>query len=341
MTTIAKPLIVFDMDGVLIDVSRSYREAVRQTVEAFFNGAVGWEELPRPIFRLSDIADVKERGGLNNDWDLTRCILSLLMSLVETSTEARASGSDPWRSYRNQVRSWDVSGLGPFLRHTERPLLHLMERSGEGSDPIVAGLYRGDVGSGNIIKQIFQEIYLGHRLFSDTYHLPAALPQSEGLIHRESLLIGTGVLDHLSENGTLAIATGRPGTEAAFTLNRFRITGYFSAVYTLDECLREEQQRTQQGKIGISLGKPDPFMLDAISEGTETYGDCYYIGDMPDDMVAASRAKAPFQGIGLLTSAPEKDRLRERLSQAGAKYVIDTVEELTPLLETSWKESPI
>ena len=41
-----KKLIVFDMDGVLIDVSRSYRETVRQTVGIFFKPAPSSEKLP-------------------------------------------------------------------------------------------------------------------------------------------------------------------------------------------------------------------------------------------------------------------------------------------------------
>jgi HAD superfamily phosphatase len=30
-----KPLLVFDMDGVLVDVTESYRETIAQTVERF------------------------------------------------------------------------------------------------------------------------------------------------------------------------------------------------------------------------------------------------------------------------------------------------------------------
>src|SRR4030067_3731050 len=56
---------LFDMDGVLVDVSRSYRLAVKKTVEHF---------LGRPVsFRL--IQKYKDRGGLINDWVLTETIL--------------------------------------------------------------------------------------------------------------------------------------------------------------------------------------------------------------------------------------------------------------------------
>ena len=40
-----KKLIVFDMDGVIVDVSGSYREAVRQTARLFLKG-IGSENRP-------------------------------------------------------------------------------------------------------------------------------------------------------------------------------------------------------------------------------------------------------------------------------------------------------
>lgn len=60
-----KPTIVFDMDGVLIDASKSYRVAVQNTFEHFSGQKVTAEEL----------SATKKLGGLNNDWDLTEFLL--------------------------------------------------------------------------------------------------------------------------------------------------------------------------------------------------------------------------------------------------------------------------
>jgi phosphoglycolate phosphatase-like HAD superfamily hydrolase len=53
---------------------------------------------------------------------------------------------------------------------------------------------------------------------------------------------------------------------------------------------------------------------------------------MPDDMIAASRAKAQFKSIGFIGSAPEKERSRKALSQAGADYIIESFDELKNLV---------
>lgn len=57
--------VLFDMDGVLVDVSASYRKAIQQTVQ-FFTGTEA---------SLLEIQQFKEQGGYNNDWDLTEAIL--------------------------------------------------------------------------------------------------------------------------------------------------------------------------------------------------------------------------------------------------------------------------
>ncbi len=56
----------FDMDGVLVDVSRSYRRAVEETVEEF----TGRKLPPDAIQRY------KNMGGFNDDWELTCALIA-------------------------------------------------------------------------------------------------------------------------------------------------------------------------------------------------------------------------------------------------------------------------
>ena len=56
-----KDLLVFDMDGVLVDVSESYRAAIQATVKHFTG-----DEPTR-----DEIQQWKNRGGFNDDWHLS------------------------------------------------------------------------------------------------------------------------------------------------------------------------------------------------------------------------------------------------------------------------------
>jgi HAD superfamily phosphatase len=70
---VAPDLIVFDMDGVLVEVGQSYREAIRETVK-HFTGEMVSHDL---------IQDFKNAGGWNNDWLLSHRLISDLGRTVD------------------------------------------------------------------------------------------------------------------------------------------------------------------------------------------------------------------------------------------------------------------
>jgi HAD superfamily phosphatase len=315
-------LIVFDMDGVLIDVSGSYRETVRRTARLFFDGAWGFGKLPDPLFPLTDLAELKQTGGLNNDWDLTALTLHLLFALVKT-TAGPSSADDP-PDPEEKIRRYDVSDLADFLNASTRPLMDLLVRYGRRHDTFVTSCYQGDVDTGNRIKRIFQEIYLGPSLFTSIHGGQPSFYHGEGLIHQESLLMDQTLLAHLSRDHIMAIATGRPRAEADFTLDHFDLRKYFQLVITLDDCTREEEKIFAERGEQIWLKKPDPYMLDRIpcliGKG---FSECYYLGDMPDDMQAARSSKIGYRGVGVVLSSADPENLRKELLQAGAEQIID------------------
>lgn len=60
-----KQLLIFDIDGVLVDVTHSYREAAKQTAEFFTKKEV----------KLEEIQEYKNKGGFINDWNLTEAVI--------------------------------------------------------------------------------------------------------------------------------------------------------------------------------------------------------------------------------------------------------------------------
>jgi len=57
--------LIFDIDGVLVDVRESYRKTIIETA-GYFTGTK---------FTLADTQKVKDRGGFNNDWDVTYALV--------------------------------------------------------------------------------------------------------------------------------------------------------------------------------------------------------------------------------------------------------------------------
>jgi HAD superfamily phosphatase len=72
----ARQLIVFDMDGVLVDVTESYRQTIVRTVEHFAGVTL----------TRSQIQDYKNQGGFNDDWKLSHHIIAQHGVAVEFQT---------------------------------------------------------------------------------------------------------------------------------------------------------------------------------------------------------------------------------------------------------------
>jgi HAD superfamily phosphatase len=71
-----RPILIFDMDGVLVDVSDSYRETIARTAGHFTGREISREE----------IQDLKNQGGFSDDWKLTHHIIA--QAGIEMNSEA-------------------------------------------------------------------------------------------------------------------------------------------------------------------------------------------------------------------------------------------------------------
>jgi HAD superfamily phosphatase len=72
----AETLIVFDMDGVLVDVTDSFRETIVRTVEHFCGVTLTGPQ----------IQDYKNQGGFNDDWILSHHVITQHGAAVELQT---------------------------------------------------------------------------------------------------------------------------------------------------------------------------------------------------------------------------------------------------------------
>jgi len=85
--------LLFDMDGVLVDVSRSYRRAIEETVEHFTGRQIGENAIQR----------YKNYGGFEDDWKLTHAII--------TDTAMEIPISRVIEEFQDRYRGDDWDGL--------------------------------------------------------------------------------------------------------------------------------------------------------------------------------------------------------------------------------------
>lgn len=133
----------------------------------------------------------------------------------------------------------------------------------------------------------------------------------KGLISKEKLLVNTEVIQKLSENYKLAVFTGRPRQEAEIVLEKEGVLKYFQKLVCCDDL--------PEGKA-----KPDPEGLNRIISEFNS-NNLLYVGDMPDDMLAASRAGIDCAGI--LPPQDKSDALKELLFKNSAIEVYSDLNE--------------
>ncbi|MBI4506772.1 MAG: HAD family hydrolase [Chloroflexi bacterium] len=188
----ARPLdtVVFDVDGVLIDVRGSYRRVVRE-VAAFAVEHLYGLRPSEPLVSDEDVGAFKRAGGFNDDWDLAYALTALSL--------ARLRG-----------------------RLGAAPLADLVARSGgRGLDWLHDVVGAEDRPDYMTIHRIFDELYWGADLLCERLGLtPQYAPGAPGLLRTERPLLAPGTLDELAARGVakLGLLTGRVRVEMAMAL---------------------------------------------------------------------------------------------------------------------------
>ncbi|MBM4306441.1 MAG: hypothetical protein FJ115_13385 [Deltaproteobacteria bacterium] len=337
-------LLIFDMDGVLIDVSKSYRKTIQQTIHIYLEHCLG---LKANLVSPEEISLFKSAGGFNNDWDLTSGFLLYLLSIAKIPPLPKQkrffSLDDILLHLRQRLSHFHQRRPFTLKRNHLRVFLEKVKTSGGGLRGVQFTLggrwdgwiYRaGDLAKENLVKRIFQEIYLGDK-FSLHYHLQPLFYRGKGLYLREKLLIKRDILASLRSKIQMGIASGRPRFEAELVLKRFRISRYFDSVVTLDECEQEETKIFLSTGRKIKLSKPHPYsILRVIKEIDLRNPQCGYVGDVVDDMRAArsARKKSNMLAIGFLTSHIKRNEARESLLHAGADLILKKPQQLLQMI---------
>ena len=154
------------------------------------------------------------------------------------------------------------------------------------------------------ISGIFQKFYLSE------------------FVWNEKLLIPKSFLKTLKRTGLkFGIVTGRSREEARFALRRFQIDSLIEAMITTDE--------TPKG-----LRKPDPWGLIKVSNLLGKNGRYAYVGDLPDDILAAKEAKKKIKisSCGFLSVSSQTQEMKKEFKKLKADYLCENAKELKTLI---------
>lgn len=323
---------IFDVDGVLIDVTRSYRRSVMAATEVLVRETYGLREAPSPLLTEDDIAAFKRAGGFNNDWDLTQLLTGLEVARYREwqGTPLAEVPLQEWAAQAAEAARARTGGVAWMLRTVPETALPPRE----------------------VARWAHDEHYWGAALVEEHYgHTPAYAPHAPGMVHGEVPLLGPTTLPTLVGQGItrFGVITGRVGVEVRWVLHQI---AHGSGLEEGDPPTGATWYTSDFGRSpfavvlsGDSYSKPDPAALVAALRALESAATHstpvsagIYVGDTADDLdlVLRYRAEAQTSDASLppmlavmVATGEEADHYRER----GADIILDTVDALPAALE--------
>jgi|SRR5579859_9884 len=307
---------VFDVDGVLIDTTRSYRLAVIATTNYIVGVQRGlWQPNAaggQPLVTLEDVRAFKLAGGFNNDWDLA-------FALTALCTAQRRE----WRGQPEAARS-----LLAWAEHA-----HDAAQRGQGGIAWARHVTPTSAQpSYDLAQTIHDEFYWGANLLrSMVGREPRYVLDAPGLVRNEELLMPDALLASLAEQGTtrFALITGRVGAEVTWAVKALQHTGAYATRFAS----RWGPTPFEQIIPGEEIAKPDPEALRLTAKRLETSAGLY-VGDTADDLAlvlnyraVADAGQPPFLAV-MIASGPEAEVYRAR----GADLILAQIGELPAAL---------
>ncbi len=353
--------LIFDFDGVLISVSQSYREAIRETAHYYFAKILGIET-PDDLVTVEDVQKFKDVHLFNNDWTLTYALIQYFLSLTLIELRRR-SGIDRFALNFDKVNQLGqllstLAALGEDLkRYGIRPdprwkaepthgldeyldRISALGKSGVKVSIIETLSWLSDIEKAvsrklapyedeiDLVKRLFEEIYLGGKLFTKFYREDPVFVLGPGYIENEKLIPTMDTLNGLKERfGRFGIYSEKPREQGLYALNIHGIARFF-----LPETTTFQEDMGANAVNSSDAGKPNPEALLKLLKARHAPGYTAYIGDTVSDAALVNNVRSSGFGellfIGTYASSADPTNLISKYRDLGADVIVEDVNAL-------------
>src|SRR5688500_3033771 len=224
--------IIFDIDGVLIDVKKSYNEAIKNTVQFIVKNLIKRDLKNFVTDKI--ILKFRQTGGFNNDADTSYAISLALLShqdlenanlekfLIEVAEHADETGIESVERYLKKLR-FNKIYPSDYLINIDKILDYLN--------------YPGKVGD-SIVSTVFDEFFYGQELFLERYKIKSKYYFGKPLIENDRIVITDNTVRKLIErfNDKIAMVSARSKNTAAYYLdNKLYLLNEKNSIFLEDE----------------------------------------------------------------------------------------------------------
>ncbi|MFB5615902.1 MAG: HAD-IA family hydrolase [Nitrosopumilus sp.] len=296
--------VIFDCDGVLIDITKSYDLTIIKTTQYVLKYFAQIEDAIDVDFKIID--GFKSTGGFNDEVDLT---YAAIISIIA----AKKLKKDQTNFIFTVIENSDSSGIISVEKYLEN-LVDISDIKKQLSYP---GTHHE-----NPLYRIFDQIFYGPELYEKLFHNISEFTDP-GLIEQDDVILNEILIEKLLKkfNSKIGMVTGRGKESVSYSLksllNKFDLN---NSVFLEDES-RE-------------LAKPNPQPLLNSIKGLNS-ASTLYVGDSFEDFIMAKRTtdlghETTFCGI-IGTSKNPQEKL-ELFEKNDAILVLDSIHLLPKVL---------
>ncbi len=296
--------IIFDCDGVLIDITKSYDLAISKTTK-YVLGTFSNIKDSIPI-DSQIIEGFKSTGGFNDEVDLT---YASIISIVAAKKLQRDQREFIFEVIKNSNTSGIISVEKYISTQTK-------------IDEIKNKLSYPGTNHDNTLYQIFDQLFYGPILYNKLFKKNSEFNET-GLIENDIIIINKSLLSKLKKkfNSKISIVTGR-GQEST----KYSLKNLVDEFDLANSVFLEDEPR--------KFAKPNPSSLIRAIKGLKS-NNSIYVGDSMEDLIMAKKVtdqgyRTSFCGI-IGTSSNPKKRL-EMFEKNGALLVLESINLLPKVL---------
>lgn len=359
--------VIFDCDGVLIDIRESYNRAISRTVVQLFEWLVGYK-IPETIISDEMIFLFRRSGGFNSDWDIVYgALMFLLCKLPEKTLRHLSKLMEPLMQIEDAAErlftirekihlNKEGYGLNSLENITAelREFTALLDATGAASvdraildsgmapKEVYETLKNFLVGSGkvggSIIATAIEEIFCGSSLFEEMYGAKPKIYFGRGMVENGKLVIKRETLERLSlmiGKMRFGIASGSKISPAKYILGDLLKLFNPKAQIFLDNIEEEESRYAKMG-LKVNLKKPNSYSLLESARGLEPFNMVLYVGDSMEDAIMVREAvkKDPrFLFAGVYEYTGMSDKALKEFLKFECDLILPSVNDIPDIIE--------
>ena len=297
--------IIFDCDGVLVDIRNSYDNAINKTISAIMNEL--FDEKISDVVTSKILYGLKSVGGFNDE-------VAVVYAVIMTLIASKKSNIEFEKLINDVIDNANESGINSIDSYFINQNIDLIE--------IKSKLDYENSRKVSYIHRIFNQLFYGPTLYEEIFNEKSKFTEKP-LIDLDNVVLDDNLMSKLKNRfGTkISTVTGRGNFAFSYSMKNF-----------LDNFDMKNSVFLEDRPL--NLAKPNPESLMESISGINSKCSLY-IGDSMEDFMMVEKCKENGYDVsfcGIYGSSDEPELKYELFQKNNASFILESIQELPKAL---------